>query len=166
MFDVDSNVGYNNSLSSLAPVVNVRALCFGNILQCTNDRMIWNAIALSNKDIYKQSKTILPPWPLFYKLASNFFVHGHHVVHILHIACVIGRRADITIFDQRHGPLHNHLNAHSGNIITNLKCLFDGSYLVSVGSNKFIRLWDKVTGNYKLLQEWNTREEIAGEVLR
>ena len=77
------------------------------VLLYISDQVIWNAIASSNKDMHKKSKSILPPWPKIYQLpASNsassavWAPDGTHVAH----AYDYGR--DIAIVDQRRGVIH------------------------------------------------------------
>ena len=160
-----------------------QALSFGSILKefpdflfCVlryiTDRVVWNAIASSNKDMYGKSKAIQPPWPLWYRLPS---INDLDPI-IAWSPC--GTRVaykvwdyNIVIVDQRRGPFRNNENnnndfgrsAHNDYFITGLEFSSDGSYLVSTGEDGFIRLWD-VTENYALLQEWNMRDEITEEV--
>ena len=166
-------------LSLPTPVVVVLALSVGNILKefpdflfCLlpyiSDRVIWNSIASSNKDMYEKSKTIQPPWPLCYKLPSDDSpMYPYPVMAWSPDGTRIACRHDlsnIVIFDQRLGPLHNHRNAHDEDIITVLKYSPNGSYLVSIGRDSFVRLWGNVTGNFTQLQEWNMEEELVEDV--
>ena len=151
------------------------ALSFGTILKefqdflfCLlpyiGDRVIWNAIASSNKDVHEKSKALLPPWPFWYKLPSS------HIWSVVtwspcgtRIACTTIRSSNIAIVDQRFGPLRNngHINAHDGCRIDNLKYSPNGRFLVSTGYDGFVKIWDNITGTYEQLQEWNLREVVA-----
>ena len=132
------------------------------------DRVIWNAIASSNKDMHVKSKAIPPPWPLYWKLPSDdFYSIMTWSPCGTRIACLVNY-TNIVIFDQQFGPLHNigRINAHGGthNHITNLKYSPNGRFLVSAGNDGFVRVWDTVTGKYEQLQEWNMPEEVVNEL--
>ena len=132
------------------------------------DRVIWNSISASTKDMYNKSQTIRPPWPEYYKLplsceGCSWSPCGTR------IACVVGSNyTNIVTFDQRRGPLgyndrnnNNNLGweAHGGYSISDLKYSPDGRFLVSSGTaDEYVRLWDS-TRNYEQIQEWNMREE-------
>ena len=168
------DVDVDNSLSLPVPVIVVPVLSVGNIVKefpdflfCVltyiADRVVWNSIASSNKDMYAKSKAIQPPWPLWYKLPSS----GDSDPIIAWSLC--GTRvayqdlnSNIAIVDQRRGPFRNIGNNNNNlgweahdedNHISDLKFSPDGSFLVSIGSDGFIRLWDNVTGNYEELQD-------------
>ena len=173
--DQDSS---NDSLSLLlllsAPVVVIvpSALFFGNVLHAfpdllscvlpyIADRVIWNSIAGSNKDMYEKSKTILPPWPAYYKLPVNDCWSWSPCG--TRIACSF-QSNNLEIFDQRHGPLHRWRATFDDVFrypINDLKYSPDGRYIVSTGDDDLVRLWDTVTGNYEQLQEWDAREEVG-----
>lgn len=174
----------SSSLPTLTPVVVIPALSLGIILKefpdflfCIlpyiADRVIFNSIAGSNKNIYNQSKLILPPWPTYYilpfshlwawspcgtRLACNYPNANNHYIN-----------GNIKIVDQRLGPVvlinenNNRPNPNYNNQIIDLKYSPDGSFLVSAHADLFIKLWDNVTGNYEQLQEWNMREDFADE---
>ena len=169
--DYSSDNSLPLSLSTPEVQVDPSALSFGTIvnvfpdfLSCVlpyiADRVVWNSIAGSNKDIHDKSKAILPPWPLYYEVPSHNCVAwspcGTRIAYVV-------RRSSIAIIDQRVGPLRNngHINARPGKTITDLKYSLNGRFLVSTGNDGFVRLWDSVTGNYALLQEWNIQEETA-----
>ena len=171
--------GGNSSLPITPAVVVVPpALSFGTILEefpdflsCVlvyiDDRVIWNSIASSNKDMHEKSKAIRPPWPLYYKLPSDDSYSDMAWSPCgTRIACSVNY-VNIVVFDQRVGPLRNngHINAHGGYQIHDLKYSPNGRFLVSTGYDEFVRLWDTVTGNYEQLQEWNMREEAATELI-
>ena len=165
--------GGNLSLPTTPAVVVSPALSFGNILKefpdflfCVlsyiADRMIWNSIASSNKDMYDKSKTILPPWPLCYKIPSLRGDRWSWSPCGTRIACS-ANLTNIVVFDQRFGPLRNngHINAHVGYRINSLKYSPNGKFLISTGNDGFLRLWDAATGNCEQLQEWNMKEEAV-----
>ena len=182
--DDSDDYSFSNSLSLsfLAPdVVVPPALSSGNILDkfpdllsyvlpFIADRTVWNSIASSHKDMHEKSKLILPPWPLCYKIKRggclwSWSPCGTRIAyHTL--------SSNIEIVDQRHGPFRSNGNnnndigwiAHGDDFISDLKFSPDGSFLVSIGYDGFIRLWDNVTGNYEQLQEWNIYEEVVEEL--
>ena len=141
----------DDSLSLPAPVVVVPALCFGNILKefpdllfCVltyiADRVVWNSIAFSGKDMHAKSRAILPPWPLWYKLSSSDDSDTDTIVAwslcSTHIAYKV-LKSNIAIIDQRRGPFRNNGNnnndlgweAHDdGEPITDLSFSPDGIF--------------------------------------
>ena len=112
----------------------------------------------------KKSKAILPPWPEYYKLPSDSDCWSWSPCGT-RIACAVGS-TNIVIVDQRRGPLrinendHNDLGweAHSEDICC-LKYSPDGRFLISIGDDEVVRLWDS-TRNFEQLLEWNMREEV------
>ena len=179
--DRDDEDSSNDSLLALslsAPVVVVvpSALSFGTILEefpdflsCVllyiADRVIWNSITASNKDMHEKSKAIQPPWPRCYKLPLSCDCWSWSPCGT-RIACSF-QNNNVAIFDQRHGLLHRWRgNFDDGGYdpINDLKYSPDGRYLVSTdGTGIYVRLWD--SRNYEQLQEWDTREEVGFEEL-
>jgi hypothetical protein len=60
--------------------------CILHMLDFISDRSVWNAVASSNKEIYKKSKSKTfqtPPWPINYKLfvpGINYIIYNHNVI--------------------------------------------------------------------------------------
>ena len=130
------------------------------------DRTVWNSIASSNKDMYKKSKSMLPPWPKMYRLPDSersclavWCPDGTRVVYTC-FGQHRGQRSmanEFTVVDQRYGIIHHiHIN-HM--VFCDLKFSPDGKFLVSVNDDGVVRLWDNRSGNYEQLQEWNVRAD-------
>ena len=181
--------GGDSSLPIPVVVVPCSALSFGNILKefpdllfvvlpYITDRVIWNSIAASNKDMHAKSKAIRPPWPLCYNLQSDDDYDSYSPMAWSPCGTRLAFPSDdyiyIQIIDQRRGPFRNNGNDNNGLgwlandhcVITDLKFSPDGRYLVSAGRGDFIRLWDNITGNYEQLQEWDMSEEVGAEELQ
>ena len=153
------------------------------------DRIVWNSIASSNKDIYEKSKqeAYQPPWPINFKLCIPG--DGPHKIYSpvwspdgTQIACFVKYGSEgyrIVIFDQRRGLLQFHRHGddvdnsdigwipHEASIhLPNLKFSSDGNYLLSCnhvddGDDEIVKIWDyNTTGYYQQLQEWNVGREI------
>ena len=198
----DDNGNDDDSLSLPAPVVVVQALSVGNIvkefpdflfclLPYVSDRVIWNSIASSNKDIHEKSKAIQPPWPLCYKLPFDdsysiiaWSPCGSRIActntcrSYSNIVCNISSNivGNIVIIDQRCGPFRNNKEnnkngfgwlAHADDFdsIIGLEFSPDASYLVSAGYYGFIKLWDNATGNYEQLQVWDMKLEVTEKMI-
>jgi len=127
------------------------------------DRVIWNSIASSNKDMHEKSKAIQPPWPLCYKLPSAPDTRWSWSPCGTRIACSVNG-TDIVIVDQRRGRIRNngHINAHNGCYINDMKYSPNGRFLVSTGDDCVVKLWD-TTGNYEQIQAWNMPEEVINQ---
>ena len=162
--------GGNSLLPTTNAVVVPPVLSFGNILKefpdflfCVltyiADRVVWNSIASSNKDMYTKSKAIQPPWPLWYKLPSGY--SDPIIAWSLcgtRMAYTIG--GSLSIIDQRCGQFRNNGNykndlgweAHDCDFITDLKFSPDGSFLVSIGHDGLLEygiMLPAITNNYK-----------------
>ena len=139
------------------------------ILPYIADRIVWNSIVSSNKKIYKKTKedveTYLPPWPMNFRLR----VPGYSVSNPVwspdgtQIACITHRPdSKIVIFDQRYGLIRFHRH---GDDIHRLEFSPDGSFIVSVGRDKFVRVWNFNTTEGYQLQEWNISQELVEDAL-
>ena len=172
---VDPDLSHESLLSLSAPLVVVvpPVLSLGTVLHefpdllfCVlpyiADRVVFNSIAGSNKDMHEKSKALLPPWPDCYELPysdiSSWSPCGTR------IACFVSETG-ITIIDQRRGPFRCWQRIpYTDYLLTDLKFSLDGRYLVSTDNDEFVRLWDTVTGNYALLHKWDMKEEIGEDM--
>lgn len=171
--DGDGDSSSSSSLSSTPPPVGAT---FGNMLQrfpdflihilpYIADRRVWNSIASSNRDTYKQSKVILPPWPMNYRLTSGYLQYVAWSPCGTSIAYSSNRHCIIEICDQRRGPLRINRNNKSkeDELFADLYFSPDGRILVAGGDDCFVRLWDSITAIYKQLQEWIIPDAVVEE---
>jgi WD40 repeat protein len=116
------------------------------------DRVSWNRLGSTNKELYAASREVNPPWPFRRRLHADRHAYLHYLAFSPNGELLAGAGSDeiIYIWDRADGRC-THLERHDG-----VNCLHfspDGKLLASGATDdRTIRLWKLEDRSYRVLE--------------